>query len=238
MFLVVYLGGPYSNTPGPPPGSSHGRLDAPRILRPQEFPELHQPAFLPAKLAILLRAFLNYAALFWKASCSFGPFDPFFSSLCSFSVGFCSVHFFFFFMFLVSSSRFVWFCSLFRRGCNRHRRFYHTKGCAGVAEHRRKALGAGAASAPGGPVPDLPERPALAAAPGHHPRHLSVLAEHPEGVQPHELALLRGASGMLLCWPCGPPCHPLCVGSHPEVPLGGRLGAGDAGSPGSVAHAH
>ncbi|CAJ1403072.1 unnamed protein product [Effrenium voratum] len=36
-----------------------GRL----ILRPQEFPELHQPAFLPAKLAILLRAFLNYVWL-------------------------------------------------------------------------------------------------------------------------------------------------------------------------------
>ena len=30
------------------------------ISRPEEYPELHQPAFLPAKLAILARAFLNY----------------------------------------------------------------------------------------------------------------------------------------------------------------------------------
>eukprot|EP00913_Durusdinium_trenchii_P013688 g12852.t1 len=30
------------------------------VLRPQDYPELHQPAFLPAKLAILARAFLNY----------------------------------------------------------------------------------------------------------------------------------------------------------------------------------
>lgn len=36
------------------------------ILRAEDYPELHQPAFLPAKLAILARAFLNYLWL----SCS------------------------------------------------------------------------------------------------------------------------------------------------------------------------
>ena len=30
------------------------------IMQADSYPELHQPAFLPAKLAILARAFLNY----------------------------------------------------------------------------------------------------------------------------------------------------------------------------------